>query len=143
MARHYTVKTPSRKHTFKQLVKKRYFSAFNTLVHSHIPDEKLIAVFAKKVKRELHHICSLKHNSMLRDTDKGLKCFSWKSVWVELYSNVPNLVKFLRLILRGSPARLICLIVVIILKHRIPKMAIVQGVISTLLYGNGTSKQVC
>ena len=79
---------------------------------------------------------------MLRDTDKGLKCFSWKAVWSELYSNVPNLVKFLSLILRGSPTRLICLIVVVILKYRVPKMALVQRVISTLLYGNGASKQV-
>lgn len=102
--KHYIVKTPSRKRAFKQLIKRRYSSVFSSMLHSHIPEGRLISVFALKVKKELRHVCSLKHNSMLRDcTDKGLKCFSWKAVWVELNRNVPNLVKFLSLILCRSP----------------------------------------
>jgi L1 cell adhesion molecule like protein len=101
----------------------------------------LIQEMACQIKKEMKHVCSESHDSILRDSVDGVKQFSWETVWVELQRNIPTLITLLEeLVSNDRP--LLCLIVSMLLKKRYPKMGLVQRAISILLYGNGTNAQV-
>ena len=84
----------------------------------------------------------IENNSILRDSDQALQNFSWELVWNELTTKAPTLLHLYKRFFRGAPKPLICFAASLIIKWRSCKMCLVQRVISTLLYGHGTSKQV-
>ena len=103
----------------------------------------IVAEVAKSIKVEMKNICSLAHNSMLRDQNKQLKSFSWENLLVEFEQNVPTLILVLRYLLPKADGKLLSFIVAIMLKQRCKHMSLVQRVISVVLYGNATQKEVC
>ena len=92
-------------------------------------------------------ISSDAHDSLLRDSNDGIKYFKWDGLFGELSRHMPTCVSLLLSLISGKDdSRRIVLVSVIIsmlLKKRFPKMGILQRAISVLLYGNGCSKQVC
>ena len=55
---------------------------------------------------------------------------------------MPTLIKFLKRVFLQCSTPILCMVVSQLLKFVSPKMALVQRVISVLLYGNSASKQV-
>lgn len=108
-----------------------------------IHSNEIINQVAKKIQAEFNYICSDTHNSLLRGYGLCVRDFCWDSIWNELQQHTPSLLMLLSNIIPGSSKILHCTIICMILKHRHPKMALLQRVISVVLYGNAVHKQVC
>ena len=93
---------------------------------------------------EMRAISSIHHDSVLKNSDEGLKKFSWEAVHEELTKHVPTLMMILsQLIPKATEHKpLQCLIASQLLKCRHPKMGLVQQAVSVMLYGNSVAKQV-
>lgn len=124
----------------KQLARREYKALSKSVVKSS-PSETINEV-ARLVQQEFNSICSNKHNSMLRGYGASIKNFSWDAIWNELQQNTPNLVMLLSTISPNSSIILKCTIICMLLKQRHPHMALLQRVISVMLYGNAVHKQV-
>ena len=100
---------------------------------------------AKRVRKEMKEICAKTHNSILRDSHEAVKCFSWQTIWLEYVQKMPTLLNLLSNLVSDveKSKSLLCLIISMILKDRVKQMCLVQRGISVLMYGNGTTKQVC
>lgn len=105
---------------------------------------KVITELARKVKCEMKSFSSAKSDSIFRDMYAALQQFSWKSVFLELSAGLPTLINFLvQIIPRPKDSiPLVCMIASQLLKGRHQRMSLVQRAVSTMLYGNGTKKQV-
>ena len=134
--------TPIRKRTVKQVAYRRYKSIPSTLIKNNAALESMLMSLGKKIRAERRQLCSLDHNSVLRNSSEAVKDFSWEVVLLELQNNVPTLVKFLKRVFPQCSSPVLCMVVSQLLKFVSPKMALVQRAISVLLYGNGASKQV-
>ena len=134
--------TPTRRHMPKQVYRREYRSAHRLLQNEMTPNE-LAFDFAHILMAEIKEMCRLDNKSVFRDTHSLLHNFSWEVVWAELEAKAPTLLRFYRHMLRGAPKALICFSISLILKWRSPGMGLVQRVISCVMYGNGSSKQVC
>ena len=106
---------------------------------------QVIAEIAIIIRKEMKQICSESRDSVIRDSQEGIKHFKWERVWTELVNHMPTLMKLLSAIFLNQKAtQNICsLIACMILKKRLGKMSMVQKALSVLLYGNGCNKQVC
>ena len=89
-------------------------------------------------------LCSMEHDSILRDCNDGINFFSWETVYAELVRMMPTFMKILSIIITGNESKkvLMCIISSIVLKSRMHQMSLVQRAISVLLYGNGCTKEV-
>lgn len=125
----------------KRMVRRSYKALSSSLLESERTGEIFLSQMIEEIKKEIKHICSTTHNSILRDTFEGIKQFSWDTVSNELWTNVPTLMTILSQLTSGDE-RLACMMVSMILKKRLPKMGLVQRAMSLLLYGNGTNIQV-
>jgi len=134
--------TPVRRRTVKQVVYQRYRSVASTLIKNNTALESMLMGLGRKIRAERRKLCSLDHNSVLRNTSEAVKHFSWKVVLEELQSNMPTLVKFLKRMFSQCSSPILCMVVSQLLKFVSSKMALVQRAISVLIYGNGASKQV-
>ena len=103
--------------------------------------QPLLSAVAKKIRNEMSSLCSPKSSSILRDNHEALKHLSWKTLWLEFLLKVPSLVQLLRQLLPKADMKLLCFVVSIILKKRCIRACILR-VISVMLYGNATRKQV-
>ena len=114
------------------------------MVRSTAVSEKVILAVAQKIRTEIKSINSAEHDSILLDSIEALKNFSWESIWLELSSKTPTLVKLLQLLVTNSSKKkpLMSFIVCQLLKQQYPKLCLVQRAVSIALFGNGTSKQV-
>lgn len=133
--------TPVRRHTLKQVYRREYKSAINSL-QKNIPSEELVVTPAKKIMDEIQSLCHYESNSILRDSDNVLRNFSWETMWHELALKVPTLLNLYKRLFRGGTKALICFAISLVIKYRSPRMCLVQIVISNLMYGHGTGKQV-
>lgn len=134
--------TPQRAVAVAQLSRGHFESAADNLVKHEQLDKHIMYSLCRQIKGEMDNICSLKHNSMLRDQHEAIKNFSWKTLWFEFSQGVPALVKFLTSILPNADEKFLSFLIAIILKKRCKHMSLVQRMISILLYGNATNKQV-
>ena len=134
--------TPKRRHMLKRVYRREYCSAQRLLQNELTPNE-LASNFAHLLMTEIKEMCHLNSKSLFRDTCSLLHNFSWEAVWAELEAKAPTLLRFYRHMLRGASKALICFAISLVLKWRSPGMGLVQRVISCLMYGNGSSKQVC
>ena len=108
-----------------------------------VPPPELVVTPVKVMVDEIKQLCSKKENSSLfRDNDKAIRDFKWNPLWLELESRAPTLLRFYQLLFNGAPKPLICFAVSMAVKWRSSKMSLVQRVISTVMYGNGASKEV-
>ena len=139
--RKFEVDTPVRRHTLKQVYRKEFGSAINNLQNRLSPEE-VMKTPAKIMMDKIKGMCCLSHNSIFRNTDEAICHFTWDSVWQELAVNTPNMLCLFKLLFRGAPKSFICYVISMIIKWRSPKMGLIQGVISTLMYGNAANKQV-
>jgi len=137
------VTSPWGKKNVKRIVRKSYASLTSSVVSSPRTSDLVISNICHTIHREMKNICSLSHDSILRDSHERVKHFSWQTVFLELKSNMPTLIKLLAAIIPDHKSKsMICLIACMLLKKRLGKMSLVQRAISILLYGNGCSKQV-
>ena len=97
---------------------------------------------ALQVRKEMSNISALNHNSLLRNPHSAIKHFSWKSILFEFTIKLPTLLRLLKGILLKSDDKFIVFIIAMMLKKKCKHMSLVQRVISVLLYGNATSKEV-
>ena len=134
------VGSPLRRHTIKQVYRKEYSSALKNL-QKVLPAEETCVTTAKQLLKEIENMCH-GDNCLQQNTEEAFKNFSWDIVWSNLISKVPTVMKFFRLLFPRAPKSLICFAVSMVIRWRSPRMGLVQRVISALMYGNGTSKQV-
>lgn len=137
--------SPFTEQNVKRIVLKSYPSLSTALTTSVRTGQYILNQVIRSIKKEIKAICSLTHDSILRDDKEALKYFSWETVWLELLPNVPTLLKILSALVPNpeDDKPLLCLIVSMLLKRWLPKMGLVQRALSLVLYGNGTSKQAC
>ena len=90
----------------------------------------------------MSNICSSLRPSILRDSQAAVKDFNWEMLILEFADRIPTLVLFLKKILPKASEKFVTFIISMILKKRCKEMSLVKKVVSVLLYGNGTSKQV-
>jgi L1 cell adhesion molecule like protein len=133
--------SPFTEENVKRLARKSYQSLSSSLVQSNQVGESILLQLIQQIKKEIKHICSDAHNSILRESDDSLKKFSWDNVWRELLNGMPILIKILSELCQGD-RQLICLMASMILKKKFAKMGLIQRVISILMYGNATNTQV-
>ena len=98
-----------------------------TIVASQAASGAVISSIARQVKGEIHQLCSVEHDTVLRDCIEAVKFFNWETIRLELEQKVPTLMILLKSLVkfpeRNKP--LLCFLA-----------------ISVLLYGNGTNKEV-
>ena len=128
----------------RRIVRKSYRSLSSSVVSSLRTADSVVATVSQSIRKEIKHIMSLEHDSILKDSTEAVRRFSWETVWLELTNEVPTLMKLLATLLPNdkSSRNIICVIVCMILKKRFQKMSLVQRAISILLYSTGSSKQV-
>ena len=97
---------------------------------------------ALQVRKEMSNLCSITHNSLLRDSHNAIKQFTWQSILSEFTNKLPTLLALLKGILPKSDDKFLAFVIAMILKKRCKHMSLVQRVISVFLYGNATSKEV-
>ena len=97
---------------------------------------------AKFIRAEMKNICSIAHNSILRGHHDQIKSFNWDSILTEFEQNIPTLLLLLRHLMPKANGKFISFIVAVILKKRCKQMSLIQRVISVMLYGNATQKEV-
>ncbi len=139
--KYYRIGTPWRKQSVKGLAGR---SLLQSKLTSEVGKETTITNVSRLMLKEISDLCSLEHDTILRDNIQAVKQFSWETIWLELLSKTPTLVSLFQHLI-SSPEKnkpLICLLISMILKRRPPKLSLVQPAISLLLYGNGTSKKV-
>ena len=138
------VTSPWGRKNVKRIVRKNYASLSSCLVSSPRTSDHVISNICQTIHKETKRICSISHDSILRDTHEAVKSFSWQTVFLELKNNMPTLMKISGALIpdHKSNKSVICLIACMILKKRLGKMSLVQRAISILLYSNGCSKQV-
>jgi len=134
------VTTPTRRAVIKQVYRREYERATKLLQSEMAPDEPALC-FTWLCIDEIKNKCHL--DSVFRDTNPVLHSFSWNVVWEELESKAPTLLHFYKHMFCGASKPLICFAISLTLKWRSDGMGLVQQVISCLMYGNGSSKQVC
>ena len=135
--------TPKRSKPVVSLSRRCYNAAAKGFTKSECLSDRIVHSLTIEVRKEMDHICSDDHKSMLRNGDKdALKEFKWRDVCVELETHVPTLHALLRGILPKSNENFIAFVMSMILKKRCERMSLVQRVVSTLLYGHSAKKQV-
>jgi len=134
------VNTPKRRAVIKQVYRREYDRA-HKLIQSEMTPEESARNFAQLLMKEIKSMCHL--DSVFHNTTSLLHNFTWEAVWDELSSKAPTLLRFYRYMFRGASKPLICFAISMILKWRSDGMGLVQRVVSCLMYGNGSSKQVC
>lgn len=117
------------------------------------PQSSLRAATIKQVlqavQREIHNVCLRKHrDSLLRQTNYfAMKRFSWKRIIHELNSHAPILVSFVKSALakcgRKVPRYAVGVCASVLLKNRNRNLALIQAMISVVMYAGHCSKQVC
>ena len=138
--RDLVVTTPTRRAVIKQVYRREYGSAHKLLQTEMTPDESALN-FARLLMGEIKDMSHL--DSVFYNTTSVLHNFTWDIVWEELQNKAPTLLRFYRHMFRGASKPLISFAISLILKWRSDGMGLVQRVISCLMYGNGSSKQVC
>ena len=114
------------------------------MVETDKTSQLVLVSLSRHIRQEIKHTCSDKHDSILHDSHEGIKKFSWETVWAELMTEMPTLMKILALIIRNPEGNkpLLCLIASMLLKHYSPRVSLVQRAISVVLYGSATPKKV-
>ena len=126
-AKHYKM-TPCRKVLAKRVARRSYPALCGSLVKSH--NDHIIKHLSIAVRKELSHICSVRHDSLVRDGYDKMKKFSWDMLYSEYVENIPTLVSLISAISPTSSIAVRCTIISIIVKQRHNKMALLQRIIS-------------
>ena len=129
----------------KRLARRSLNSLASSVATSSHTSDVIIGQVSRSIRDEMKTLCSMEHDSILRDCNDGIKFFSWETVYAELVRMMPTFMKILSIIITGNESKkkvLMCIISSIVLKSRMHQMSLVQRAISVLLYGNGCTKEV-
>ena len=140
----FHVKTPTRKRTIKQLVRRSYKSFSASVVDNKIHTKDILNRISHTIKGEIKKICADTEGSFIKGELAALQNFNWESLFVHFEHYMPTLLHFLKLLIPNSQKRkpLVCTIASQFLKNCYSKMSLFQQAVSLLLYGNGTNKKV-
>ena len=127
--------SPRVKDNIRQLVCESYSSLSCSIVSSSCTTNQVIAKISLCIRKEMKNMCSDSHDSILRDSCEGIAQFSWQTIWLELTTCMPPLIKLLSTLLPDNMEgkRIICVIGSVILKKRSNKMSLLQRAISVFL----------
>ena len=134
--------SPARKKIVNSLGRRSYKAAARAITSADQTKSHIVVSVAQQIRQEMSGICSSQNPSLLRSSYAGVKNFSWKAISSEFSTRVPTLMFLLKSILPKSDDRFILFAVALILKKRCKHLFLVQKVISILLYGYATNKQV-
>lgn len=106
----------------------------------------LVKLFGKEVHKEIRLMAS--ESFLCSQSKDDLKEFKWDRLHAELSHKAPVLLSILldatkTRVPRPNSHIVVGTCVAILLKHRNPKMSLLQRIISLVLYAGHTSKQVC
>ncbi len=139
------VTSPWTRDNVKRVMRKSYGALSSSIVRSSRVSHKVMEEIGKKCRSEVKHICSLDHNSVLKDSDDAVNNFSWDTIWREFTKNVASLLKIIKCLFgkkHKNNKALTCFILSIIVKSHSQKMALLQRALSVLFYGKGVGKKV-
>ena len=138
------IDSPWNKENIRRIARGSYSSLASSVVSSARTKNCVIAEMSQLIKKEMKNICSESHDSVIRDSQEGIKHFSWDTIWLELVSHMPTLVKLLSTLCPDEKAsqKIVTVIICMLLKKTLGKMSMVQKALSVLLYGNGCNKKV-
>ena len=135
--------TPSRRKAIKSLGRRNYKAAATSIALGNKTKFYIVNSIACQIRREMVNICSLNQPSLLRGSNNCIKKFNWQAILSEFSLKLPTLLLLLKKILPKSDDKFLSFVISLIMKKRCKHMSLLQRVLSILLYGNGTSKQVC
>lgn len=118
--------------------------------------KRIIPIIGKHIRKEMKRMCGLKSISLLRDsTPQRLCSFKWEDLMKEMQQTAPTFFQILegcvyrkqkgvqmKKSYRVNDESVIGICAAILLRHKNPKMNLIQRIISMLLYGSHAPKNV-
>ena len=98
------VDSPWGKENIRRIARRSYSALSSSLVSSPRSANQVIAEIAIIIRKEMKQICSESHDSVIRDSQEGIKHFKWERVWTELVNHMPTLMKLLSAIFLNQKA---------------------------------------
>ena len=140
--------TPQRKHLGKAVARRSKKAIAAECMKDQAVQKHIVKLVGKMVHREIKKFCSDSANSILkRDDPQCIKTFSWESFSSEISKFAPVLKSILQATSKTGMSNtdfnvVMCVCVALLLRNRNPRMNLIQKIISLLLYGGHSSKQV-
>ena len=141
--------TPSREADAKSTARGNWKAIITRSVKNPKQIAFIVKCVARLLKYELAKLCSNRCDSVLRSNNLDyIKKFEWSSLLVEAKQNTPHLMMVLTKCTETPTKRqnsncIIGVIIAILAKHRRPQAALIQKLVSLLLYSGHCSKLVC
>ena len=141
--------TPQRKHLGKAVARRSKRAIAAECMKDHTVQKHILKLVGKMVHAEIKKFCSDGANSILkRDDPQCIKTFSWESFNSEVSKFAPILKGILQATCKARMSKthfnvVMCVCVALLLRNRNPRMNLIQKIISLVLYGGHSSKQVC
>ena len=143
VTKNYNIKTPVRRGVVCSYACRNYRSSTVGVLNPTSGTSKhVLPLVAKQIRNEFNGICSTTFDSVLRAENKSLKTFKWETLLTEFSRKVPSLLRLLKLILPKAGVPFWCFIISVLLKKKNQNMSLMQRLVSVILYGNATHKQV-
>ena len=140
--------TPQRKHLGKAVARRSKRAIAAECMKDHAVQKHILKLVGKMVHAEIKKFCSDGANSILkRDDPQCIKTFSWESFNSEVSKFAPILKGILQATCKARMSKthfnvVMCVCVALLLRNRNPRMNLIQKIISLVLYGGHSSKQV-
>ena len=140
--------TPQRKHLGKAVARRSKKAIAAECMKDHTVKKHILKSVGKLVHGEIKKFCSDSANSILRrDDPQCIKTFSWESFSSEISKFAPVMKGILQATCKRRISRtdfnvVMCVCVALLLRNRNPRMNLIQKIISLILYGGHSSKQV-
>ena len=111
----------------KRLARRSLNSLASSVATSSHTSDVIIGHISRSIRDEMKTLCSMEHDSILRDCNDGIKFFSWETVYAELVHMMPTFMKILSIIITGNELKkvLMCIISSMVLKSRMHQMSVV------------------
>ena len=140
--------TPRRKHIGKAVARKSHKTIAIEALKSVTTKKHILNTIGKELAREIKAMASDPVNSILQSHNPDhLKQFNWDMLLDELSTHAPQLKRLLlsaakTKIPRSNTNAVVGMCAALLIKHRNPKMNLVQKINSLILYAGHCSKQV-
>lgn len=141
--------TPQRKHLGKAVARRSKKAVAVECMKDDVVQKHILKLVGKMVHTEIKKFCSDSANSILkRDDPQCIKTFSWESFNSEISKFSPVLKGIFQATCKRRMSKtnfnvVLCVCVSLLLRNRNPRMNLIQKIISLVLYGGHSSKQVC
>lgn len=85
--------SPWGRRNVKRIARRSYSLLSSSVATSPRTSDHVIATVSQTIRKEIKAICSTSHDSILLDTNEGIKHFNWETVYTELVNMLPTLMK--------------------------------------------------